>query len=131
MEKRNPVSPPAENPVPPAPSAACGRAELGPIFARLLMLQQSTAQACEAGQWGWLSELDKQLKKALEELAPYRHQLNARQRDLLQRFAEQYRAQWSRVRLQAEALDSQLDQLRQQHQGTLAYDWVSQLEDEA
>lgn len=131
-EQRNPDDPVAEATIPSAGMAAGGeRSDLAPIFARLLMLQQRTAQALEAGQWGWLSELDSQLQKVLADLQPYRSQLNARQNSLLQRFAEQYRQHCRQVMEQAARLDGRLGQLRNQRQGSLAYDWVSQLENGA
>ncbi|MDP5292375.1 hypothetical protein Q9290_08755 [Oceanimonas sp. CHS3-5] len=131
--ERNGSGPAAEAAIPSAAGVRDegGRSELAPIFARLLMLQQRTAQALDAGQWGWLSELDSQLQKALTELEPYRAQLNPKQTSLLQRFAEQYRQHWRKVSEQAGELDRQLGRLRDQRQGSLAYDWVSQLEDGA
>lgn len=117
------------------PSAAADgpheRSEIAPIFARLLILQQRTEQAVNAGQWGWMSELDGLLRRVLSDLSPYRAQLTEQQKTLLNRFAAQYREHCNRVSEQAGRLEQQLGQLRQQHQGSLAYDWISQLEEQA
>ncbi|WP_346351731.1 hypothetical protein N2M06_04405 [Oceanimonas sp. AH20CE76] len=117
------------------PSAATDgpheRSEIAPIFARLLILQQRTEQAVNAGQWGWMSELDGLLRRVLSDLSPYRAQLTEQQKMLLNRFAAQYREHFRLVSEQAGRLEQQLGQLRQQHQGSLAYDWISQLEEQA
>ena len=103
------------------------RSVLAPLFGRLLMLQQRIGQAAEARQWGWLEELDHQLRACLVELAPHRDQLNPQQQQVLTQFASQYKQLWESIRQQSDELGQQLTDLRQQHEGTLAYDWVSQL----
>ncbi|OYD25794.1 hypothetical protein [Oceanimonas baumannii] len=129
---RNQLMPAAETPIPSvAGQIQCERSELAPLFARLLILQQRTAQAVQAGQWGWLNELDGLLRQVLADLKPYRSQLNEQQRQLLNRFETQYREHWSRVNEQAGLLEQRLERLREQHMGSLAYDWISQLEDES
>ncbi|MBL1378843.1 hypothetical protein [Zobellella iuensis] len=99
---------------------------IAPLFGRLLLLQGNVQQAVNARQWGWLEELDKQLRLLLQELEPYRHGLNERQRAALAQFGRQYRQAWQQVSDEAARLDEQLQALRRRREGSLAYDWVSQ-----
>lgn len=103
------------------------RSVLAPLFGRLLMLQQRIGQAVAAEQWGWLEDLDTQLRHCLQELAPYRAELNAQQQKILTQFARQYRQQWELVSRKTSELEQQLLGLRQQREGNQAYDWVNQL----
>ncbi|MGR7920192.1 hypothetical protein [Zobellella denitrificans] len=99
---------------------------IAPLFGRLLQLQVSVQQAVNARQWGWLEELDKQLRLLLGELEPHRAGLDERQRVALAQFGRQYRQAWQQVDKEANRLDEQLQSLRQRREGALAYDWVSQ-----
>lgn len=102
---------------------------LSPLFGRLQTLQQRIGQAVAAEQWGWLEELDIQLRHCLRELEPYKPQLDQQQQTMLAQFALQYQQQWERVCQRTMELEQQLAGLRQQREGNLAYDWVNQLDE--
>lgn len=105
------------------------RSVLAPLFGQLLALQQQTSQAVADEQWGWLEDLDAQLRHCLCELAPYKSELNAQQQAVLAKFAQQYQQLWLRVCQQTTELEQQLAGLRAQREGNLAYEWVNQLGD--